>query len=239
MRTSDQEFFQYFPIAERDREWGLYVTGVGSTSVPPNYQSYPKSVHPDYYMLSWKNGRVLHEYQALYQLRGPGKFESKMAGTQKIEPGTLMLLFPGEWHRYRPAPDSGWDEYWVSFAGDHMDQWVGREFFSPGKPLLHVGVDDALLHLYQELIDQACEARIGFQQMAAANVHQILAAGLAAVRRLGMTDRNEEIVRQAKAILEQSVDGVLSKPALAKSFHLMEDHVRRDFKRYTGIATYE
>jgi hypothetical protein len=39
MRTSDQDFFRYFPIGERDRQWGLYVFGVGATSIAPNYSA--------------------------------------------------------------------------------------------------------------------------------------------------------------------------------------------------------
>ena len=81
MRTSDMEFFRYFPISPRDRQWGIYVTGVGSTHVPPFTRSYPVSVHPAKYMYSWENGRVLGEYQALYIARGQGRFESRRTGT--------------------------------------------------------------------------------------------------------------------------------------------------------------
>ena len=120
-----------------------------------------------------------------------------------------------------------------------MDEWARQEFFSPAGPLLQVGVDEIVLHHYQQLVDQARAAPMGFQQMAAADVHQILATSLAAVRRCGMTDRNEEIVRQAKAFLEQNVEGTASMPMLARSFHISEDHFRRLFKRHTGMAPYE
>jgi AraC-like DNA-binding protein len=239
MRTSDQDFYRYFPIGERDRQWGLYVSGVGATSIPPHYSAYPKSVHPDAYMYNWRTGRVLHEYQALYILRGRGILESKTAGTQKVTPGTLMLLFPGEWHRYRPDKETGWDEYWASFGGEQIDAWVARKFFSPGQPLLHVGMDETLLHDYQELVDWARTAPIGFQQIAGADVHHLLATALAAVCRSGMTDRHEEIIRAAKTFLEEHVEGSASISALAHSFHISDDHFRRLFKRQTGMAPYE
>jgi AraC-like DNA-binding protein len=239
MRSSDQEFFRYFPVGERDREWGLYVTGVGSSSVPAKYEHYPKSVHPDAYMFSWQAGRVLHEYTVVYIPRGEELFESKTAGARKVGPGMLLLLFPGEWHRYRPDSETGCDEYWISFNGALMDEWVRREFFSPREPVLDVGIDDILLRHYRELIDQARQMPVGFQQSAAAAVHSVLSAGLAATGRAGMTDRSEEIVLQAKAILEQSIEGTLLIPDLARSFHISEDHFRRIFKRRTGIAPYE
>ncbi len=56
MRTSDQDFFRYFPIGKRDRQWGLYVSGVGATGIPPDYPAYPKCVHPDAYMYNLADG---------------------------------------------------------------------------------------------------------------------------------------------------------------------------------------
>ena len=83
---------------------------VGCTSVPPFSKSYPVSVHPDHYQFHWASGRVLQEYQALYVLRGDGEFESRTVGNKKVLPGSVMLLFPGEWHRYRPRRAIGWDD---------------------------------------------------------------------------------------------------------------------------------
>ena len=122
------------------------MTGVGCTSVPPFSKSYPVSVHPDHYQFHWANGRVLQEYQTLYVLRGDGEFESKTAGNKKVLPGSIMLLFPGEWHRYRPRRAIGWDEYWISFRGRHIDDLVRHGFIARDQPVLHTGVDDAILH---------------------------------------------------------------------------------------------
>lgn len=238
VRTSDVDFFRYFPVSQRDRRWGLYVTGVGSTLVPPLYESYPLSRHPDAYMYTWDRGRVLSEYQALYICHGDGEFESAGAGKLKVEPESLMLLFPGEWHRYRPRHECGWEEYWVSFNGPFMDQLVEHGFFDVKSPVLPIGGDQNVLHAFRELRDWAREQPIGFEQIEGAHVHMILAASLAAIRRQKHPD-DSEVIRRAKALLEERVEGDVKISAIAKALHLSEKHFGRVFKEHTGMSPYK
>ena len=53
MPISDTEYFRYLPVSDYDKQWGVYVTGVGCTRVPPFSKSYPVSVHPDRYQFHW------------------------------------------------------------------------------------------------------------------------------------------------------------------------------------------
>jgi AraC-like DNA-binding protein len=239
MRTSDREFFRYFPISPQDRQWGIYVTGVGSTHVPPYTRSYPVREHPNPYMYTWERGRVLHEYQALYIVDGKGCFESTHRGTQDVNAGAVFLLFPGEWHRYRPATESGWDEYWVSFAGSWVDGVVAEGFFSPKQPVLATGVDETIQHAYLDLLDRARAEPIGYQQLNAASVQEILAGSLAAVRRQRLGGRGDEVVRLAKVALEEQLEGVISIAKLAASLHLSEERLRRLFRQHTGMSPYQ
>ena len=66
------------------------------------------------YDYSWKKGRVLAEYQALYVTRGAAEFESKPTGSENVAVGNVILLFPGVWHRYRPVLKAGWGTYWIA-----------------------------------------------------------------------------------------------------------------------------
>lgn len=239
MPISDTEFFRYPPISDYDKQWGVYVTGVGRTSVPPFSKSYPISVHPDHYQFRWEKGRVLDEYQALYILRGDGEFESARLGNKKVLPGSLMLLFPGEWHRYRPRRAIGWDEYWISFRGRHIDELVEHGFITPEQPVLYTGADDAILHPYLSALDRLRTEPIGYQQLIAADVLEIIAAALAAVRRQRSSSRAESVVREAKALLEQQVTELANMDRLAARFQLSEKHFRRIFKDHTGLSPYQ
>lgn len=174
-----ENYFRYVPIRQRDLDWGLYVTGAGCTAMPAGYESYPVAPHPTTYDFSWKTGRKLPEYQAIYVTSGRGEFESTPTGRVEIGAGTVFLLFPDVWHRYRPSIETGGDEYWVSFAGDTMDRLVERGFFSPEHAVLTTGVEEAILGPFRSLLDRLRGEVTGFPHLIAANTIEILAAILA------------------------------------------------------------
>ena len=143
---------------------------------------YPKGGHPHGFAFSWSKGRVLSEYQALHVTRGEGEFESKRSGRKIVPAGSVVLLFPGVWHRYRPIPNVGWDEYWVSFNGEYIERLIQQGFFSPKNPFSRPGLDDLILRGYLTLLDRLHAEPVGFEQLLAATVVEILAAALGAVR---------------------------------------------------------
>jgi len=179
MSRVDENYFRYVPVRQRDLDWGLYVTGAGCTAMPAGYESYPLTPHPTTYDFTWRTGRKLPEYTAVYVISGRGEFESTPTGRLEIDAGAMFLLFPDIWHRYRPSPETGWDEYWISFAGDTMDRWVERGFFSPERPLLKVGVEETILSSFRMLLDRLRGEQAGFPHWVAADTMAILAAALA------------------------------------------------------------
>jgi len=180
MSDSGEERFRYVPTRQRDVDWGLYATGAGYMSCPAGYKSYPVTPHPTAYYLPWNTGRKLPEYQAVYVTRGRGEFESTPTGHVEIGEGTVFLLFPDVWHRYRPSMETGWDEYWISFSGDTMDRLVEEGFFSAEHPVHVTGVDETILTPYRSLLERLQGEVAGFPQLVAANTMEILAAVLAA-----------------------------------------------------------
>ncbi len=238
MSKWDNDYFRYLPVSQRDRDWGLFVTGVGASQVPPG-NHYPVSVHPDRYQFAWETGRILPEYQVLYILQGDGEFESRTAGWQRVLPGSVLFLFPGEWHRYRPRREIGWEEYWLSFAGRHADELLRRAFLSPAEPVLAIGPDDAILHPFLQAIDRVRSEAIGYQQMIAVNVTEVIAAAIAAVRRRRTSRRAETVVREARTLLERDASSDVNMDRLAASFSMSGKHFRRIFKAQTGLSPYQ
>ncbi len=176
-----KEYFRYLPVSERERQWGLYVTGGGFNAIAPQ-EPYPRPGHPRMYAFDWSQGRRLPEYQILHITRGEGDFESEASGLRTITPSCPVLLFANVWHRYRPSPDTGWDEYWVSYDGDYARRLIQNGFLKPEEPVLRTGLDDTLLHGYLSIIERMRTEPVGFQQLIAADTMGILAAVLGAVR---------------------------------------------------------
>ena len=109
-------YFRYMRVDASSRGWGMYVTTCGRSLISANGNSYPPVQHPPLYQFDWQHGRILNEYQIVYISEGSGVFETKK---QKItiQCDDAILLRPGQWHRYRPNPETGWREYWIGFSG--------------------------------------------------------------------------------------------------------------------------
>ena len=178
MSVGGEDFFRYLPVSERAVRWGLYVTGVGCSHVPPTGR-HPAPVHPELYQFTWDKGRVLPEFQVIYLTRGAGLFESGPTGRREVAAGDVILLFPDVWHRYRPSRRTGWDSYWVSANGNHLHELLRQGFLAPQSPVLSVGPEDALLETYRRLVDRVRTRAADNPQLLSADVMEILARILA------------------------------------------------------------
>ncbi|MBR4616237.1 MAG: AraC family transcriptional regulator, partial [Kiritimatiellae bacterium] len=121
---------KYFPVNDEQRSWGLYATCVGHSVTEPG-DEFPSRIHPDEYYFTWDKGRVLHEWQLVLLERGGGTVEFRRRRFTARK-GSLIVLPPGCWHRYRPDTDTGWTTLWIGFGGDLANRLVGGAGFNKG-----------------------------------------------------------------------------------------------------------
>lgn len=121
-----------------------------------------------------QKGRILDEYQLLYQPEGEGVFCSAHLPETKIKAGDIFLLFPGEWHSYHPSGTKGWKSYWIGFKGKNIDDRVKAGFLSPEKPIYHVGYSNEIIALYEEAYKTAQEEVAFAQQTMAGIVNHLI-----------------------------------------------------------------
>lgn len=233
-----RDYDRYLPVSERGRRWGLFVVGAGCGRVEPG-QPYPRRGHPRSHEFAWLRGRVLQEYQLVYIHAGRGSFDSRATGELSVTPGSVMVLFPGAWHRYRPDPVEGWEEYWVGFAGEDARRLQQRGFLSPDQPLFHTGGDEAVLRAFTTLLDRLRSEPLGFEPLLAASVWEIVAATFSATLMQQAGDRQHQVIRRAKALLELATDEPPSIDALAAELDLSTSRFQHVFKQYTGLSPYQ
>ncbi|KAA1261313.1 Signal transduction histidine-protein kinase BarA [Rubripirellula obstinata] len=152
---NQQAFHHYLPVNEQAINWGAYLTGAGRSITLPG-QDYPLAGHPQLYDFSWKNGRTLPEFQLLMVTGGAGEFESENVPLKSFQGDALFFLTPGQWHRYRPNRETGWNERWISLSGNLLhrlnciDQlWPTSAFAQPGECKSFIEKFDGLLDLVQ------------------------------------------------------------------------------------------
>ena len=229
-------YYKYLPLSAEDESWGLSVLNAGSTHVLPG-TAYPGREHPAHHSFDWAKGRVLQEHQVIYITGGTGSFESDNGGKRKIGAGTIILLFPGERHRYRPDKKTGWDEYWVGFRGAITQRLFEKKFFRPENPIIDMGFNEELLSLFQGIIDHAHKEKAGYQPLVAGIVMHIL--GLVYTR--SQQDKFEgqdidPIVDKARVLFRANIEQQISPTDVARELQISYSRFRKIFKEYTGLA---
>ena len=174
----NESFVKYIQASPLDREWGIYLSVAGYAQLPPSLV-YPPRVHPSGYYFTWEKGRILQEYQINYITEGSGVFETVSEQFQVV-PGSMLILRPGMWHRYKPDPNTGWNEHYIGFNGVFCSALLNEGFFQSGKPVLYVGFQESLLKLFFEIIRLLGEfgrgARVAAEGMLAAGLVHVVAS---------------------------------------------------------------
>lgn len=227
------DFKKYVVISELDNKWGFIVNDAGHT-VYTKGSEYPEKGHPGTHMFSWKTKRILNEYQFVFISSGEGVFESKSAGKRKINAGDAFLLFPGEWHRYKPLEEKGWTEHWVGFAGEVADLIIKEYFFKKENPIANKFNNQLVTKLFKTVHQLIEEEPFGFQRTASGICIQLLAEFCNTQHGLGL--KHESPISRAKHIMNGKIDEEIDFKILAKNLAISYSKFRSDFKRQTGLS---
>lgn len=228
-------FFRYMPISERMKAWGFAVTNVGQSLIVPG-GAYPPTRHPAHHHFTWEAGRILNSPSFIYITHGEGLFESAASPSAKVTAGQVLVLFPGIWHRYKPASHTGWHEYWIDFEGQQADHLFGLAGFTPGQPVVTTGLDEDLILAFTRLIELARTEPFRMELLLSAEATRILCRIIALMdaQQLG-THQDAAAISQAKAaLLEASSSADLQH--MAKVAGMSYTSFRRLFKASTGFS---
>jgi AraC-like DNA-binding protein len=231
-------FFRYLTWSEEDEKWQLVCTDAGHTEVAPRTRYPPnKESHPQAFK-SVAVGRTLPEYQIIYVTKGRGVFEMNQK-THVIVPGTVMMIFPGIRHHYKPDFDVGWTEYWVGFKGPYADTLREQGFLSPRKPLYEVGLQNTLLAIYERIFELLQSQQPLFQIRASSLVLTLVAEVLAHERKTVQHSNSEGLVEKAKFFMEENIYREVNLNGIGGMLGVSTSHLNAVFKSYTAMTPYQ
>lgn len=228
-------FVKYINASLLDKNWGLYLTVAGFAQIKPSL-IYPPIDHPSGYYFTWERGRILQEYQINYITKGSGVFET---GTDqfKVVPGSILILQPGVWHRYKPDPTIGWDEHYIGFNGDFCSNFFQEVFFPASKPVIYIGFQESMLKSFFEIIQNVKEEKTGHQQVSAAITILMLSKILSVVRNQEFAGKTiERTIQKACLYFRENLDRNVNIEELADELNVGYSYFRQMFRRYTGIS---
>jgi len=234
---------KYMLANDRDALWGLTVTTIGYEEIAPG-DSYPTKGHADGYYFELDKGRILNEYQLLYNPEGEGIFRSEHVKETRLREGDMFLLFPGEWHSYHPLNNRGWKSFWIGFKGKNIDDRVKAGFLSPEKPIYHIGYSDEIVQLYKQAYAAALEEAAYSQQLMAGIVNHLIGMMYSLERNIQLMTRSQaqvDMISRARLRIRESLESDLTIQRVAEDLGVSYSNFRKLFKEFTGIspATYQ
>ena len=239
MKSVSPTFFRYFPVSQRDRNWGLFVTTVGESRITP-HTAYPPVGHPKGFAFDWPHGRVLDGFALVYISSGRGKFESQPGIRTAIEPGHAFLLFPGVWHRYAPDSATGWNEHWIGFDGEIPRRWQKHKFIAAKNPVLKINAEDTVLATFSRIIQAARANRPALQQILAGATANLLGLFYSAQQAPPAAEtQNANAIELAIARIQNEFARELDMKQLAQEFGVSYSWFRSTFTTHTGLSPHQ
>lgn len=231
-----ENYHKYLNISDLEKEWNFYVNTVGYCKTKKNIHYPDAKEHPVDHGFSWQKGRVLDGFYIVFITSGKGVFESDSIGQCDIDAGTCFILFPGVWHRYKPDPNVGWEEYWIGFKGVYPDHLM-MSFFDAKAPLIKTGINKQLLDTFTELLGTVHQAEIGYPQLITGFALQLIAL-LNRVKSAKKIKDNPESIWVSKVIfmLQHQLEEKVNIEELAADFPISYSKFRKVFKDLTGKA---
>lgn len=230
----------YCPISPIQRQFGLYVTGAGHELTKPG-EPYPHEYHSSDYYFTWQKGRALAdwEYQLLYIRDGRGVIQFKRGKSIAVGGGTVIILHPGEWHRYRPDPKTGWSEAYIGIGGEYLSHIVSKPFFPQTPAVIRIAPNGRFDHDLMALVEkiQATSAEHPYT-LALETAALIASLCESQTVRRGKSSHNVTI-RKANLHIAHHLGEVVDFEALARRLGMGYTLFRRCFREYNGMAPLE
>lgn len=234
--------FKYLVSSDKDARWGLTIESVGTTVIPEGYDVYPPRLpgHPNGYLFTPENGRVLDSFQLIYISHGRGVYSSAPEKRITILAGDLFLLRPGVWHSYMPDRKTGWVEYWIELRGRNIDNRFFEGFFEPDKAVYHLGVREEIIALYENALEVAHHEHTAYQQLLAGIANMIL--GMMIYHDSNLHHSDDVMLKRidrAKALMRESMGTNVGPEQIARQVGMSYSWFRRSFHQYTSLSPVE
>jgi len=226
---------RYFPVNDEQRSWGLYATCVGHSVTEPG-DEFPSRIHPDEYYFTWDKGRVLHEWQLILLERGGGTVEFRRRRFTARK-GSLIVLPPECWHRYRPDTDTGWTTLWIGFGGDLANRLVGGAGFNKGGEVRAIPDEHHFHRLLADMVSDILGNGQAGVYSAAARI-PLLTAALMKDEPVGEDSRfrSSELIHRAQQHMLERCGEEIDFESLASSFGITYRSFRYLFAKETGTS---
>lgn len=181
------------------------------------------------------NYRVLPCYSLIYILSGEGYYQTPGKPERRVGSGDVILVFPGNPHRYGPVAPEGWSEIYLLFAGKIFDAWRETGALLPDDPILRATPIEKWARRFREVLPPSSYSDMSpSASLQAVCQVQSLLADILGSKASTAIDGNDNWLEQACALLETVPYRGLG--VVARQLGSSEESFRKRFRRLAGIS---
>jgi AraC-like DNA-binding protein len=173
-----------------------------------------------------RNGNPPHPFQRLAHFPQP-------AVARFLRAGDAFILFPDEWHRYRPHLRGGWRSWWIGLRGEYALHLMSS-LFSPVNPVIPFLRPERSIAHYREITALLEEDRERHQGHVTSLAVNLIDEVQQSAKSFSQTLRQDRIGKAKMSLLARSQEEV-DLEELAHELGMSYSSFRREFKAETGL----
>lgn len=183
--------------------------------------------------ISFRNQATFSKWAFIYLSGGSGSYQANNGPVQRVESGTLLFLRPGVIYNYGPDQDGFWDEYYFTFEGTRIREWLDSWLTNVDEAKI-VGHEDATQHNRIERIFMLMESGLPDNiDRAALLVETLLFEFMLKAHTTAQTTKTQQVI-DIMDDLGDSLFQPFDAKSIAKRHHISISTLRRVVSEYTG-----
>lgn len=175
------------------------------------------------------------DYQILYITKGTGHFLIH-GKYQSVSAGNIIIYYPGEPQFYYYRLEEQPEVYWIHFTGYQAEALL-RQYNLWGESVLYIGVDSALISLFNSVIHETQLLENDFCEMNVLMLQQLclLLNRAREKQKSHYSNRHKDIASAVLYIHENYKEPIVIRD-LADKYHMTYNWFIRCFKDFTGSS---
>jgi AraC family transcriptional regulator of arabinose operon len=223
------------------REWGHLFHGWRQSFLPAelehphllsdiNIQSVGHIQKKEYF----HRGSRFPRYSIVYIVNGTGTYQVSSGKVYSVQPGTVFTVWPGATFNYGPTSGERWEEYYLSFYGPRVNQWISQGLFPKDPPIHTVGVMKDQIQRFKRILEVCSKPQSGIFDYVIPLVEELLIhfAHKLILHHQEIPDNSIEAIL---AMIRNDLDKPLDFMGIAQKAGMSYSKLRQNFKRITGF----
>ncbi|SDN01403.1 AraC-type DNA-binding protein [Paenibacillus sp. yr247] len=183
--------------------------------------------------ISFRHHSTFEKWAFIYLAGGKGSYQVDDGAVQRVESGSLLFLRPGVVYNYGPDADGYWDEYYFTFEGNRIEEWLSS-WLTQVDLAKQVGHEDATQHNRIERIFMLMESGLPDNiDRAALLLESLLFEFMLKAQVPTETTKTQQVI-DLMDDLGDSLFQPFDAKSIAKRHHISVSTLRRVVSEYTG-----